>query len=216
MEQIRSKGFAFDPLIDSLDDHRFGITLLIRPSDEVLGSIQQFLEKIKRIDADHHFYPNSDVHVTVMPIISCYDGFEQEQINPLEYIELMRECLRDIPCFGIQFQGITASPSCIMIKGFPLDKTLDRIRDRLREAFKNSPLEQSLDKRYPLQTAHSTVIRFKVPVKQPLKMLTELAEYMNHEFGISSITEMELVFNDWYQRGKWVKVLSRFKLENQT
>src|SRR5690606_2914063 len=104
------------------------------------------------------------------PVISCYEGFQLQQINPLDYIDLVRDCLRDIPCFDIQFMGITASPSCIMIKGFPLDGTLDMIRDRLREAFKNSPLEQSLDKRYALQTAHSTVIRFKVPVKHPLKM----------------------------------------------
>lgn len=212
VEQIRSKGFAFDPLIDSADDHRFGITLLIRPSDKVLDSIQQFLEKVKGIDSDHHIYSNSDIHVTVMPIISCYDGFELEQINPREYIALIGECLRDIPCFDIQFRGITASPSCIMIKGFPLDRTLDRIRDRLREGFKTSALEQSLDKRYALQTAHSTVIRFKLPVKQPLKILAEISDYKDHDFGISSVAEMELVFNDWYQREKWVKVLAKFKL----
>ena len=212
MEQIKSDGFVFDPLIDSLDDRRFGITLLIRPDNEVLNSMRKFMGKIKGIDAAHHFYPNPEIHVTVMPIISCYEGFELGQIDLLTYIELIGECLKDIPSFDIHFKGITASPSCIMIKGFPMDSTLDKIRDRLRETFKNSALEQSLDKRYPLQTAHSTVIRFKVPVKYPLEMLAKLADYMDHNFGVSSVKEMQLVFNDWYQREKWVKALATFKL----
>src|SRR5690554_2408413 len=76
LAHIRSRGFEHDPLIDSPLDNRFGITLLLRPNSEVNEAIQRFISTIKVIEPAHHFYSNSDIHVTVMPIISCYEGFE--------------------------------------------------------------------------------------------------------------------------------------------
>src|SRR5690606_25053555 len=132
---------------------------------------------------------------------------ELGRIVPDDYIQLLKGCLKDLPTFAIEFQGVTASPSCIMIKGFPLDDTLEEIRNRLRLAFKDSLLEQSLDKRYPLQTAHSTVIRFKHPVKQQHEILEKLDQFRDFYFGKSEVGELELVFNDWYQREEKVRKL---------
>src|SRR5690554_2202436 len=119
LAQINHRGFEYDSLIDSPIDKRFGITLLIRPSEEVNDKIQQFNSYIKAIELDHYFYPSSDIHVTVMPIISCYEGFELRQINPDDYIDLLKGCLEGLPKFSIEFRGLTASPSCIMVRGFP-------------------------------------------------------------------------------------------------
>lgn len=209
---ISSKGFEYDPLIEFPMDNRFGITLLIRPSKEVNEAVQHFLSSVKAIEPEHYFYPNPDIHVTVMPIISCYEGFELRQISPEDYIDLLEACLEGLPPFSIEFKGVTASPSCIMIKGFPLDATLDEIRNRLRLAFKDSPLEQSLDKRYPLQTAHATVIRFKQPVRNQTAVLEQLNQFREVYFGRFEVKELELVFNDWYQREEKVQRLFTYKL----
>ena len=207
LETIKYQGFVHDSLLGSPLDNRFGITLLIRPSRMVMDAIRQFTEKIKEIEPGHHFYPHSDIHVTVMPIISCYEGFGLEQISVQDYIALLEGCLQDLPRFDIHFRGVTFSPSCLMIQGFPSDNTLEEIRDRLRKAFKGSPLEQSLDKRYPLQTAHSTVVRFKHPVKRQSDILGQLEKFQDFDFGRSEVGELELVFNDWYQRKEWVQKL---------
>ncbi len=212
LAHIKSKGFDHDPLIDSPLDNRYGITLLIRLNEEVNDAIQYFLSGVKAIEPDHYFYPNSDIHVTVMPIISCYGGFELGRINPQDYIDLLKGCLEDLPPFSIEFRGVTASPSCILVKGFPLDSTLEEIRNRLRRAFKDSPLEQSLDKRYPLQTAHSTVIRFKQPVLRQDAVLEQLRQFSDFDFGKIQVKELELVFNDWYQRNEKVQRLFTFRL----
>lgn len=214
LAQINHQGFEYDPLIDSPIDKRFGITLLIRPTEEVNDKIQQFNSYIKAIEPDHYFYPSSDIHVTVMPIISCYEGFELRQINPEDYIDLLKGCLAGLPKFSIEFRGVTASPSCIMVKGFPLDGTLEKIRNRLRLAFRDSTLEQSLDKRYPLQTAHSTVIRFKQPVQNQVAILEQLGQLRDFSFGGFEVRELELVFNDWYQREEQVQKLFVFRLGN--
>lgn len=212
LAHIQSKGFDHDPLIDSPLDNRFGITLLIRPSNEVNDAVQDFLARVKSIESAHYFYPNPDIHVTVMPIISCYEGFELRQIDPKDYIALLKNCLKDLPRFSVEFRGVTASPSCIMIKGFPMEDTLEEIRNRLRQAFKDSSLEQSLDKRYPLQTAHSTVIRFKQPVRDQAAALEQLDQFRDYYFGRFEVKELELVFNDWYQREGKVQKLYAFRL----
>ncbi len=82
LQKIKEKGFDFDPLIDSERDDRFGITLLIRPDQKVKESIQEFINEIKQVEPHHHFYPNTDIHVTVMPLISCYKGFQLTQADP--------------------------------------------------------------------------------------------------------------------------------------
>jgi 2'-5' RNA ligase len=212
---VKSKGFDHDPLIDSPSDNRFGITLLIRPSQEVNDAVQHFLSRVKAIEPAHYFYPNPDIHVTVMPIISCYDGFELRQISPEAYISILKGCLVGLSPFSIEFKGVTVSPSCILIKGFPMDDTLKVIRNRLRLAFKDSPLKQSLDKRYPLQTAHSTVIRFKQPVRNQEAVLEQLDQFRDFYFGRFEVKELELVFNDWYQRKDKVQRLCTFRLNKR-
>ena len=75
LEMITADRYELDTLIDSKDDRRFGITLVIRPSDEVKEAIQSFLEALKKVEPYQYYYPSSDIHITVMSIISCYEGF---------------------------------------------------------------------------------------------------------------------------------------------
>ena len=212
LREIQGQSFAYDPLIDDAHDNRFGITLLIRPDEAVISGIETFMDRIREIEPSHHFYPSSDIHITVMSIISCYKGFSLDRINKQDYIELIASCLEGIKPFDMRFEGITFSPSCVMIQGFPSNSTLDQLRDRLRAVFKNSPLEQSMDSRYPLETFHSTVIRFKEKVRKKEEILSLLENFRSFDFGVSPIKEMELVFNDWYQRERLVKKLFVFDL----
>src|SRR5690606_2272383 len=123
--------------------------------------IQKFLNSIKTIEPSQYYYKNSDIHITVMSIISCYDGFQLENIDISEYIDLISKSLIENPEIEIRFRGITASPSCIMIQGFINNNFLNSIRNNLRNNFKNSNLQQSIDKRYSIETAHTTVMRFQ-------------------------------------------------------
>ncbi|WP_231481145.1 hypothetical protein [Sediminibacter sp. Hel_I_10] len=71
ISKISSDSYEIDELIDSKKDNRFGITLLIRPSIEIKEKIQNFIKEIKKIEPNQYYYPNSDIHITVMSIISC-------------------------------------------------------------------------------------------------------------------------------------------------
>ncbi|MNS07796.1 hypothetical protein D3C72_392470 [compost metagenome] len=161
VETIAANRYQIDPLIDSATDNRFGITLIIRPDAAIKNKIQGFLDDLRAIDSEQYYYPDSDIHITVLSIISCYDGFDLATISVSDYVAIIEKSLLGIKDITINFQGITASSSAIMLQGFTDSDSLNDLRNNLRTHFTNSPLEQSIDKRYSIQTAHVTV----APVK---------------------------------------------------
>ncbi len=204
--------FRYDPWLDQKNDDRYGLTLLYRPDDSVKNEIQFFLQNIQSSFPEQYFYPSSDIHLTVMSVISCYSGFTLDQIHLPEYIDLLKDCLSNYTSFRIHYKGITAANAGVMIQGFPEGDLLNDIRDELRGAFKNSSLENSLDKRYKLTTAHMTVMRFRKNITQPGHLIKALQPYRQYDFGMTQIEELELVFNDWYQRKEKVRLMHRFSL----
>jgi len=198
--EIQEGRVQIDHRIDDSRDNRFGVTLLVRPSLEVRQRISGFLSRIKVIEPEQYYYPPSDMHITVLSIVSCFEGFDLDQVDVDAVKEILRTCLRDVSSFNIFFRGITASPSCILIQGFPEQEELEKIRYRLRSAFSQSKLELSIDRRYKLTTAHATVIRLKKPLRDNEAFLKMIEYYRDIDFGQTRVEQMELVFNDWYQR----------------
>lgn len=212
IQKIKLNEYELDDLIDSPYDKRRGITLVIRPNEHVRHRILQFLNTLRAIEPEQYYYPYSDMHITVSSIIPCHDGFDLDQIAIENYIDLIQKYLPLKNNIEINFKGITASSSCIMIQGFPQQNILDELRNSLRIAFKNSSLKQSIDQRYALQTAHVTVVRFTKPFRKKEEFMKVLENFKDYDFGMTTIDEMELVFNDWYLSEKFVKTLFRFKL----
>ena len=212
IRKIKTDNYQIDRLMDSVDN-RSGLTLLIRPNLLVKENIQLFLDDLKVVEPDQYYYRDSDLHVTVMAIISCYVGFDLSQISLTDYIKLIDRSISDKKHFEIEFRGITASPSCIMIQGFLSDNTLNDIRDSFRENFRDSDLQQSIDKRYLLQTAHSTVVRFRKRLTKKDDFIAVLEKYRDFYFGTITVDTLELVHNDWYQRKEYVETLGRFSIK---
>ena len=211
-EIISAGKYSIDSELKNESDSRFGITLLIRPNDEIKANIQTFINELKKAEPEQYFYPDSDIHITVMSIISCSDKFTLNQISPNEYIEVICRSLVEVEKIKIHYKGITASPSAIMIQGFPSDETLNNLRNRLRENFKNSGLQQSIDNRYEISTAHSTVMRFQEKLHDPKKLIEIADKFRDYDFGEFEVKNLELVYNDWYQRKKTTRVLGDFGL----
>lgn len=199
-EAILAGNYKLDSQINDKSDSRFGITLLIRPNETIKANIQLFLDELKAIDPLQYYYPDSDIHITVMSIISCYEGFSLDKITIADYVEIIKKSLIDVNEIKIKFQGVTASPSALMIQGFPTDESLNNLRDKLRENFKKSTLQQSIDSRYTIATAHSTVLRFQEKLQNPKQLIDVAEKFRDFDFGEFKVENIELVYNDWYQR----------------
>ncbi|KAF2340937.1 2'-5' RNA ligase family protein [Flavobacterium tistrianum] len=211
-EIISAGKYSIDSELKNESDFRFGITLLIRPNDEIKANIQTFINELKKAEPEQYFYPDSDIHITVMSIISCSENFKLNQISPNEYIEVICRSLVEVEKIKIHYKGITASPSAIMIQGFPSDETLNNLRNRLRENFKKSELQQSIDSRYEISTAHSTIMRFQEKLQNPKKLIEIAEKFRDYDFGEFEVKNLELVYNDWYQRKSTTRVLGDFGL----
>lgn len=212
IQKFRAGEFELDTLIDSDNDSRYGITLLARPSSEVKERICSLLEPLKSTAPNQYFYPDTDLHVTILSIISCYRGFTPDQINPADYCKLIQSAVDSVSPFRLTFHGITASPSSIMIQGFPEDEQLNNLRNTLRSRFKDSNLQHSIDKRYHLKTAHITAVRFKQPLQDEKAFIKILTGLKDCSFGSCLIDELELVSNDWYQRRDNVRLIKKIRL----
>lgn len=208
--KFKNNQFEIDQQISNPNDIRRGITLLVRPSEVVKGKINIFLDELKSVEPNLYTYPASDIHITVMSIISCYSGFKLTDVNIDDYVKKIELSLANITSEEILFKGITASPSCIMIKGFLENNQLNELRNQLRYNFGQSDLQSSIDQRYTIQTAHSTVARFQSDIKQPKKLIEILEKYRNYSFGSFKVNTFELVFNDWYQKVEHTQLLKSF------
>lgn len=209
-EVILEGNYKLDTQINNASDSRFGITLLIRPNEKIKANIQLFLDELKAIEPHQYYYPDPDIHITVMSIISCYEGFTLDKINIPEYIDVIQQSLVHLDQITIEFRGVTASPSAFMIQGFPTDESLHNFRDKLRENFKKSTLEQSIDSRYTIATAHTTVMRFQEKLVNPKELIATAAQFRDYDFGEFQVENLELVYNDWYHREKNTIRLANF------
>lgn len=210
--QFQNGVFQLDSLILSPEDQRRGITLLARITNPVDQEISCFLNDANSLEPHQYYYPASDLHLTILSIITCVEGFHLSSIDPQEYAEVIRNYCSQYHSFKIAFRGLTASNSCIMVQGFPDDDQLNSLREDLREGFSASHFCHSIDSRYPIKTAHSTVIRFQNPVGDSNSFVKLLEKYRDHEFGVLEVNQLELVFNDWYQTKSNTILLDRFCL----
>ncbi|MCC5936038.1 MAG: hypothetical protein JJU34_02035 [Lunatimonas sp.] len=209
---VELAGFDFDTQINDPHDDRRGLTLLFRPDEALANSFGGFTSAIQDVLPGHYYYSRSDFHVTVMPIVSCYSGFSCDGLDLDAYRSLIQDAIAGVGSIPIQFTGVFMSPSCLMIRGYPQNNELEKLRNNLRVAFGGSNLERSLDKRYKLVTAHCTVVRFQQEVVAPAAFWEVMQHFSAFDFGMQVFEDLEFVFNDWYQRVELVKRLANFKL----
>jgi 2'-5' RNA ligase len=211
LASFEKQEFELDPLIDNKSDFRRGLTLLIRPDEETKKNISVFLNELKAVDPNQYYYPPSDFHITVMSIISCYQGFSLDMVSIDKYLNIIEKSLINILNEKIVLKGITASNSCIMLRGFPETGALNQLRDNLRQNFGESDLINSMDSRYVINAAHLTVMRFKNNPQNTTGLLKIIEKYKDFHFGKFEIKKFNFVFNDWYLRNENTRILNVFK-----
>lgn len=221
IEQYKSNNCELDPLIHSPLDTRAGTTVLAYFYDKqdetdvnknVRINIANFIEKLRELEPKQYFYPLDELHLTVLSIISCVPEFTLADIKLPEHIAAFKAALKGIKRFKIHVKGITISPSCVVLQGFPDDESLATLRNILRECFTQAKLTTSIDARYKITTAHTTIMRFHQPLKQPEPFVELLATHREHDFGTLEVNQLDYVFNNWYQQLSVTKNLSYARL----
>jgi 2'-5' RNA ligase len=206
--------YEIDPIINDPNDMRRGLTLRAKLSPEILGEVEEYTKALKAFIPNQYFTPRSDLHLTVLTVVSCHSGFHHNPAMDDIYCEVISECMKDIPPPRITFRGLTASPSCLLLRGYPENNSLNELRDRLRVGLKKSGLPNSVDVRYFLKTAHATIMRFVVQNNAITEFTRFVKGSQKHTFGSQTIDQVEFVANDWCHKKTNTKVIRIFELNN--
>lgn len=203
----------FDPhLLDRAGDLRRGLTIVVRPSPMVRDTVKDFIDRLTAICPGQHFYQPEELHVTVLSIISGTERWQKEMLQLDVYRAIIHNVLSKQRSFELKFKGVTATPSSVMIQGFPVSNQLDIIRDELRTAFARSGFSSQLDRRYKISAAHMTVMRFRQPKTDWKSLLALLEEGRNLYFGTMQVSHLQLIQADWYLSVDSVQLLDEYPL----
>lgn len=208
---IAAGRYTLDQMIDDPGDNRFGISLIIKLSDELCDKIIALQNQFKSIEPEQYYYPRTDLHITVIAIVSCHSGFTIEDRNMIPYFEILHRVIHEVPPFQITCSGLTASAGSVLMQGFPSGKEIDQFRNEIRTRFNSSGLFHTIDTRYPITAAHSTIIRFRHALRSPAAMVSKLDSLRDSSFGILEVDRVQLVYNDWYQRADRTRLLKKFR-----
>ena len=212
---LRSGKIDIDKNLHGLEnDNRRGLSIILRPDGNTANQIERFQDEMQKIESRQYYQPKTDLHITVLSIITAYEGFKMEQIDLEHYINIISEILKHQERFSILLQGVTCSQGAVMIQGFDESGSLQIIRENIKQAFKNSRLKDSLDSRYNLKTAHFTVARFMKLLKDPQSYYEIIEKYRDHYFGSFEVAELDFVYHDWYQSTDKLQILKKLKLHS--
>lgn len=204
--------FELDRHLDDPADRRRGLSVRIRPSGAALAGLVRLGDALRDVAPEQYHHAPEEVHVTVLPILSCTDGVALERIDAARYAALLAGCAGDVEPFPLRFEGVTASPSCVMAQGFVDGPGLETLRERLRAAVSASGLPHAMERRYTARTAHATLLRFRAPPRTPETLIARLDAARSAPIGRCDVDAVELVFTDWYHRRAAVRTLARVAL----
>lgn len=202
-----------DPLLQrgGADDRR-GLTLLLRPNADTLAAVATLQKDLARIEPAQYLYRSEQLHVTVLSLFTATPAFAPYFAHLPRYLDILDQVLAATPSFTLRFCGVSASPSAIMVAGYPLDGTLDGLRDRLRTSLGAAGFGADLDRRYHLTTAHMTMLRLRAPLRNASAFVDVIERSRTRNIGATIVKELLLVENDWYMTPGVVKVLRRYPL----
>jgi 2'-5' RNA ligase len=199
-------------LVNRQSDNRLGLTVIARPTQRVVDNISALIDQLALVEPDQYYYQPDELHITILSLFTATEHFKPYFAKLANYMTASEAVLSTAKCFAVDFRGVTASTSGVMAQGFPQDGNLEVLRERLRKALREQDLEQGLDTRYRLRTAHATLMRFRQPPQALTKLVGILKEYRDYYFGGITFRTLQVVKNDWYMSTGRVEVLAEYQL----
>jgi 2'-5' RNA ligase len=200
-----------DPhLLDRANDTRRGISLIIRPTSAMIVRLGTVIDELNAIVPGQHVYRPDELHVTLLSLISAAAGFDLDAVPLDRYRAALGNLFTQVQPFTIRFTGVTASPDTVFVRG--QSDALNALRDRLRDDLTRAGLGDSLDRRYRIVTAHSTVLRFQTQPEHLPELVRYLTAQRSREIGAFAVETVDFTFNDWYMSHDVVRVMKTYRL----
>jgi 2'-5' RNA ligase len=212
--RVRMGDVVYDSQLTNKDcDVRRGLSVIARLQPSVTEQLGNMLETLSAIEPHQYYYPLADIHLTILSLFTTTEHYQSHLERLDEYRDAVAMALKSGRSFIVDAVGLTLSRSAVMVQGFPHDTMLNHIRGCLRTELVSRGLDHSLDQRYRLFTAHSTLLRFTSPLQAPEEFCSVLAGFRSEFFGASAIASLDLVINDWYMSSETLTKIEAYQLE---
>ena len=209
---IRAGDLDLDDRLARGADPRRGLTVIARPDAALAARFAQLLDELDAPAPGQYRQPVADMHVTILSLFTVCEDHAAQMARLDAYRAAVRSALVGMPAFDIVFRGAIASRGAVLARGYPLDATLDLLRERLRLALRERGLDAALDQRYRLVTAHATLMRFVQPLAQPGRFADALDALCDRPFGTMRVERVALVQNDWTMSSGALQTIDTFGL----
>lgn len=207
---LRAGHLDTDPFLQHpTTDHRRGLTLLLPITGAVATAIAQEQAALQALEPHVYCYPTPDLHLTWLTLLTAQQHRTYSAAGIRPYAELVRQLLEAQPAFGVVFEGLSLSAGAVVAQGFP-EPPLQHLRDTLRHAAAEARLP--LEERYHSLAAHTTIVRFPGPLRQPAAVADYVRAQRQLPLGTLQVREAWLVWNDWYNRRATRRLLLRCPL----
>ncbi len=206
-----------DPhLANRAGDGRRSVTLALRPGPAVQMAVNRFLRHLAVVAPGQYFYRPEELHVTVLAVIPGSEAW-REKIRDLPAIQaVIGRILKRRRPFAVSFRGITASPGAVMIQGFPKSQALEEIREELRGILRKNDLGSDIDRRYKVNAAHITAMRFRSAQVDWKAFVGLLKSNRRTDFGETRVRKLQLLWGDWYASTHSVRTIQEYPLEDRS
>ncbi len=210
---FRQGQVKLDPYLrDRASDLRRGMTLIVRPADDVIARLADLLDRLRALVPGQHCYRPDELHLTLLALINAVPDFDLDAVPLDAYRAVLDDLLPRVRPFDLCFTGVSASPDTVFACGHSPDGALNALRDALRERLTAAGLGGTLDRRYRIVTAHSTILRFQSAPAHLPRLVEYLESVRSLDLGAFTVREIEWVTNDWYLSHDRVRVLGRYAL----
>jgi 2'-5' RNA ligase len=190
-------------------DPRRGITVIARPGPALRARFDALLDLLCGAEPEQYRYPAADMHMTVLSLCTATENAGPQLARADEYRAAAHAALDGFEAFDIDFDGIAVSAGAVLARGMTRGPALETLRERLRSELRLRGLDASLDRRYRLITAHSTLLRFAAPLQDSRRFAALLEHLRDEPLGSMRVDALELVMNDWYMSAGSLQPLAR-------
>lgn len=190
-------------------DPRRGITVIARPGPALRARFDALLDLLCGAEPEQYRYTAADMHMTVLSLCTATENAGPQLARADEYRAAAHAALDGFEAFDIDFDGIAVSAGAVLARGMTRGPALETLRERLRSELRLRGLDASLDRRYRLITAHSTLLRFAAPLQDSRRFAALLEHLRDEPLGSMRVDALELVMNDWYMSAGSLQPLAR-------
>lgn len=192
-EQLKKGKIDTDPVPDN-SSRRWGVSIVIRPTEPALSKLVNTADEIAKFaGSDQIIYDDSNLHTTIRSIEFQRLEVDENDEKVKEYEEALRVVTEKFGSIKISYKGLTASKGGVMAQGWPLDDTLQEIREAFHEELEKRGLLGGPEEVSIRQTSHASLAVFTQPLADPEGLVNYLQDNRETDFGTCEITQIDLV-----------------------